>query len=233
MIQAVILAGGLGTRMRPLTETVPKPMLPVLGRPFLEYQLEMLEANGITRLLLLVGYLGKMIEEYFRERTGSVPAIEYSYEPVPLGTGGAMKNAASMLDEEFLIVNGDTLLDMDYAAFVGQFRAQAVEATIAAYRNVPGTVPSNLSIDENGRVLNYQKQRPTGEYVDAGVVAARKTVLDHVPAAEKCSFEQEVFPALIAQGQLTAWRTEKPFFDMGTPAGLQALENHLRKRQSA
>lgn len=216
-----------------MTETVPKPMLPVLGRPFLEYQLEMLEGNGITRFVLLVSYLGEAIEDYFRSRLRPFVEIHYSYEPVPLGTGGALKNAAPLLEDEFLVVNGDTFLDIDYAALVEQFQMQNVEATIAAYRNRSGTVPSNLSVDKNGRVLQYQKQRPTGEYVDAGVVAAKKTVLERVPAAEKSSFEQEVFPALILKGQLTAWRTDQPFFDMGTPAGLKMLEQHLNNRQSA
>lgn len=219
--------------MLPLTETVPKPMLPVLGRPFLEYQLEMLEANGITRCLLLVSYLGEAIENYFRRRSRPLVEIQYSYEPVPLGTGGALQNAAPLLEDEFLIVNGDTLLDIDYAALVKQFRMQNGAAMIAAYRNQSGTVPSNLRLDENGRVLEYQKQRPSGEYVDAGVVAAKKTVLDYVPHGQRCSFEQEVFPALIVHGQLTAWRTDQPFFDMGTPTGFKMLEQHLNGRQSA
>ena len=230
MIQAVILAGGLGTRMRPFTETVPKPLLPVLGRPFLEHQLQLLQTNGLRRFVLLVGYLGRRIEDHFREHPlpGDVEML-YSYEPEPLGTGGALKNASHLLDYEFLVLNGDTLLDIDYAALVTQFRAQRAHLTVAAYRNLAQTVPSNLDVAPDGLVLAYSKLQPTGEFVDAGVQAVRKSVLDSISPGEKCSFEQEVFPKLIARGQLTAWPTSTPFFDMGTPAGMRALEAHLNR----
>src|SRR5437879_6496433 len=115
--QAVILAGGLGTRMRPLTEQVPKPMLPVNGKPFLEHQIRLLESRGFLRVLLLVGYLGEQIEEYFALDSH----IDYSYESSPLGTGGALKNAAAKLDSKFVVLNGDTYLDVDYGKFCADF----------------------------------------------------------------------------------------------------------------
>ena len=232
LIQAVILAGGLGTRMRPLTYQVPKPMLPVLQRPFLEHQIELLAANGIRRFLLLVSYLGKSIEDRFGKGDSGLE-IAYSYEASPLGTGGALKNAEPLLDDDFLVINGDTLLDIEYAALVGRFRSRAAIAMIVAHHNHRKKVASNLTIDAADVVQEYEKRRPTGDYVDAGVIALRKPVLGLVPAAQRCSLEEEVFPKLISKRQMLAWRTERPFFDIGSPEGLESLETHLSKKQSA
>ena len=209
--------------MRPLTYQAPKPMLPVLQRPFLEHQIELLAANGIRRFLLLVSYLGKSIEDRFGEG-GSGLQIAYSYEESPLGTGGALKNAEPLLDDDFLVINGDTLLEIEYAALVARFRSRAATAMIVAYRNQKEKVASNLMIDAADVVQEYGKRRPTGDYVDAGVMALRKPVLGMIPAAQKCSFEEEVFPKLISEGQMLAWRTERPFFDIGTPEGLESLD---------
>jgi NDP-sugar pyrophosphorylase family protein len=203
-------------------------MIPVLGRPFLDHQIELLKRNGMTRFVLLVSYLGHVIEEHLRDGQSHGVEISYSYEDSPLGTGGALKNAASLLEDEFIVINGDTLLDIDYGAFSRDFRSSRSSAMITAYRNISQVVPSNLEIGPDGTVIKYVKQRPTGEYVDAGVVALRKPVLDLIPTAERCSLEQEIFPILIERGEMKAWPTVVSFFDMGTPAGLAALEAHLR-----
>src|SRR5579884_979643 len=128
MIQAVILAGGLGTRMRPHTETIPKAMLLVRGRPFIEHQIELLSVAGFRRFLLLVGWLGEQIEEQLGDGARFGVEIRYSYEPTPLGTGGALRNAADMLEPQFLLVNGDTLLAIDYPGLVR--RAQSLPAMV-------------------------------------------------------------------------------------------------------
>src|SRR5204863_2595800 len=133
--QTVILAGGLGTRMRPVTETIPKPMIAVCSKPFLEHQLELLRRNGIDRVLLLVSYLGEQIEQYFRQGDSLKMKIDYSYESSPLGTGGALKNASEKLEEKFLLLNGDTFLDVDYAAVVADFRQHKPEALIVARKS--------------------------------------------------------------------------------------------------
>jgi NDP-sugar pyrophosphorylase family protein len=203
-------------------------MIPVLGRPFLDHQIELLKRNGMTRFVLLVSYLGHVIEEHLRDGQSHDVEITYSYEDSPLGTGGALKNAARLLEDEFIVINGDTLLDIDYDAFARDFRSSRSSAMIAAYRNVSQVVPSNLEIGPDATVLKYVKQHPTGEYVDAGVVALRKPVLDLIPPGEKCSLEQQIFPILIERAEMKAWPTAVSFFDMGTLAGLAALEAHLR-----
>src|SRR4029077_9597920 len=115
-MQVLILAGGLGTRMRPITETIPKPMITVAGKPFLQHQLELLRGAGIAKVLLLVAYLGEQIREYFGDGAKFGCKISYSFEPAPLGTGGALKNAEAQLQDDFVLVNGDTYLGIDYRA---------------------------------------------------------------------------------------------------------------------
>jgi mannose-1-phosphate guanylyltransferase len=234
--QAVILAGGLGTRMRPITETIPKPMIPVLGRPFLEQQLELLASFGFQRALLLVAYLGEKIERYFGDGSARGWSLSYSYEPSPLGTGGALKNAETKLDDEFVVLNGDTFLMIDYAAVGRAFRQTSADAFILAYQKsgaaiantLANRVPNNLAVAPDGRVTAYRKHDPQSlTHVDAGVLFLRKEVLKKIPSAQACSLEQEIFPRLIEEGRMQAWITSEPFYDMGSPEGLQALEARL------
>ena len=227
--QAVILAGGLGTRMRPMTEQVPKPMLPVNGTPFLEHQLLLLKRHGFTRALLLVAYLGEQIEHYFGDGRTLGMSLAYSYEPEPLGTGGALKLAAPKLEETFAVLNGDTYLDIDYRAAAHDFEDSGADAMIVAYSNPQRAFKNNLSLNGKSTVAAYLKngdERFT--HVDAGATYFRRSVLQLVPADTKCSLEQEVFPQLIAQHRMMAWPTSTAFIDMGSPAGLAALEEQLR-----
>jgi NDP-sugar pyrophosphorylase family protein len=234
--QAVILAGGLGTRMRPITETIPKPMIPVLGRPFLEQQLELLASFGFRRTLLLLAYLGEKIEQYFGDGSARGWELSYSYEPSPLGTGGALKNAETKLENEFVLLNGDTLLMIDYDAARRAFRATNADAFVVAYEKsgsavantLANRVPNNLAVAPDGRVTAYRKHDPQSlTHIDAGVLFLRKKVLEEIPAARPCSLEQEIFPRLIEEGRMQAWITTEPFYDMGSPEGLQALEARL------
>ena len=219
--------------MLPLTETVPKPLLPVLDRPFLDYQIELLRSNNVHRFLLLVSHLGHLIEDHYRRNWLPGVEITYSFEQQPLGTGGALKHAGHLLDNEFLLLNGDTLLDIDYRRLVADFRSRQCAAMVVAYRNCAAQVASNLAVDQDGRVAAYDKTRPTGEYVDAGVTAVSRAAFGYFPAGERFSFEQDVFPKLIDGRELTAWPTDELFFDMGTPDGLRRLEAYLSLRQLA
>jgi NDP-sugar pyrophosphorylase family protein len=234
--QAVILAGGLGTRMRPVTETIPKPMIVVAGKPFLQWQLELLRNGGISNALLLVAYLGAQIEEYFGSGAKAGSQLEYSYEPSPLGTGGALKNAEAKLQDWFVLVNGDTYLAINYQKLMEDFVEADCKAMIVAYEKpamtmaeVPaGGLPGNLGVRPDGMVTAYRKREPEGlNHIDAGVIILKKEVLKSLPVKRKCSLEEEVYPQLIAYGEMRAWVTTEPFFDMGTPAGFAALEAKL------
>jgi len=234
--QAVILAGGLGTRMRPITETIPKPMIAVAGKPFLQWQLDLLQNGGIKRALLLVAYLGEQIEQYFGDGQKFGGHVGYSYEPSPLGTGGALKNAEGKLQDWFVLVNGDTYLAIDYERLVRDFLQANCAAMIVAYEkpavaaaDVPASeLPGNLGLGLDGMVTAYRKREPAGlNHIDAGVIVLKKEILVGLPVGQKCSLEEEIYPHLIARREMQAWVTREAFYDMGSPAGLAALEAKL------
>ena len=236
-MQAVILAGGLGTRMRPITETIPKPMIALAGKPFLQHQLELLRDAGISRALLLVAYLGEQIREYFGDGAKFGCHVSYSFEPALLGTGGALKNAEAQLQDYFVLVNGDTYLAIDYRELLGKFAEANCSALIVAYekpavtsQRIPASlVPNNLGVDVEGLVTAYRKRDPQGlSHIDAGVVVLKKGILAGLVRGQKCSLEEEIYPNLIAQGQMRAWVSREPFYDMGSPQGLAALEEKLK-----
>jgi mannose-1-phosphate guanylyltransferase len=236
-MQAVILAGGLGTRMRPITETIPKPMITVAGKPFLQHQLELLSGAGIERAVLLVAYLGEQIQEYFGDGAKFGCKVSYSFEASLLGTGGALKNAEAQLQDRFVLVNGDTYLAIDYRALVKPFAEVNCSALIVAYEK-PGTIsketpasilPNNLGVNSHGLVTAYRKRSPEGlSHIDAGVIVLKKEILTGLRAGQKCSLEEEIYPSLIARSEMRAWVTHEPFYDMGSPAGLAALEEKLK-----
>lgn len=227
-IQAVILAGGLGTRMRPLTEKIPKPMLPVRGRPFLHHQIALLKSHGIRKILLLVAHLGQEIEHFFTNGSGLGVEIEYSYEPSPLGTGGALKNAEARLDPEFVLLNGDTYLDIDYRALISSFRSCHCEALIVAFADKTRGLAGNLAVTADGRVTAYSKKDCSGmTHVDAGAIVLSKSILQFISPGRKCSLEEDIYPVLIGNRRMRAWPTSEVFIDIGTPEGLESLARRL------
>jgi len=231
-MQAVILAGGLGTRLGPLTRTIPKPMAPVAGAPYLEHQLHLLRQQSFRDVLLLTGYLGEQIESYFGSGKELGLRIRYSRERRPLGTGGALREARTLLDESFLLMYGDSLLPIQYAVATRRLKDSAALGVIVAYRDAARetTVPPNVAIDRSGLVTRYDKTAagdPALEYIEAGVSCFRREVLDLVPDGGPVSFEQSVFPRLIDRRQLAGLPTRQRFYDIGTPERLRALEEYL------
>jgi NDP-sugar pyrophosphorylase family protein len=228
----VILAGGLGTRLWPLTSTVSKPMVPVAGRPYLHYQLTNLRDQGVSEILLLTGYLGEQIEQHFGNGTSLGLSISYSREEVPLGTGGALLNAAALLAPEFLLIYGDSYLPIQYQPVCERFEQTKSQAVIVIYDNsiADTSVRNNIAVDAECLVTRYQKNRPHGDlkYVDAGVLALRRSALDLLPRrSSPISLEEELYPELIAAGHLSGYITATRFFDIGTPERLQAFEAYL------
>ena len=227
-MQAVILAGGLGTRMRPLTEKTPKPMLTVNGKPFLSHQIELLKSQGFSRFLLLVAYRGEEIRKFFLDGKSLGVHIEYSDEASPLGTGGALKNAEARLDSEFLLLNGDTFLDISYRELTAAYKACGCPALVVAYENGQKRLPNNLAVASGGEVTAYSKKDAVGmTHVDAGVIALDKRILELIPAGRSCSLEEEIYPVLVRRRELRAWPTSEAFIDIGSPAGLEALSRRL------
>jgi NDP-sugar pyrophosphorylase family protein len=232
-MQAVILAGGLGTRLWPLTKTVPKPMVPVAGVPYLEHQLRLLASQSILDVLLLTGYLGEQIEEYFGDGSGLGLTIRYSREQMPVGTGGALREARAKLADTFLVIYGDSYLPIDYAEALRKLETSGAQGLLVVYDNrlSDTTVKNNVDLDADDFVTRYEKDSADMlSYVEAGVLAFRREAVDLIAPGGAVSLEREIFPQLIAQRQLIALVTTQRFFDIGTPERLQAIEELLSKQ---
>jgi NDP-sugar pyrophosphorylase family protein len=228
-LEAVILAGGPGTRLRPLTNTVPKPMVQVAGRPYLEHQIDWLRRLAIVDIVLLVGYLAEKIEEHFGDGRAFGVSIRYSRETQPAGTGGALKLALPLLGDSFLVLNGDSYLPIDYRPVAECLERSSAEAVIVAYDNAFGNtgVRHNLELGDGGLVTRYDKSGAAPvTHVDAGVLALRRRALSE---ADVVSLENDLFPRLIARRELLAFPVRQRFYDMGTLAGLAMLEAFLER----
>lgn len=222
-MRAVVLVGGEGTRLRPLTLTTPKQMLPVGGRPMIERVLEGLAAHGIDEVVLSLGYRpDAFIEAYPDGECGGV-RLQYAVEPEPLDTAGAISFAArhAGLRETFVVVNGDVLTDLDVSELISYHSDRNAEATIAL---TPVDDPSRFGVvptDPDGRVIAFiEKPRaedaPTN-LINAGTYVLEASVLERIPGGRKVSIERETFPAIVAEGRLFAMASDAEWLDAGTP----------------
>lgn len=230
----VIMAGGLGTRLGPRTQDRPKSLVPVLGKPFLERQIELIRPQGVTRLVLCIGHLGDQIADYFGDGSGFGVQIAYSSEGDSLlGTGGALKKAEPLLDEKFFLMWGDSYLRLDYPAVWEEAKRQNLPACMVVYRNDNQRVPSNVVLKE-GKVAVYDKWQddPGKVYIDNGLTVLKRDVLQRIPTGQAFAIE-EVFRDLAREGQLGAIETPQPFYEIGSPEGLRELEELLAREQQA
>ena len=240
-MQAIVLVGGEGTRLRPLTATVPKPALTLVDRPFLAYMIEWLAGHGVTEVVLACGFLPDVLREALageEERAGV--RIRYVVEPEPLGTAGAIRFAADVLgqdlDDGFLALNGDVLTDLDLSALLSAHRQRGAAATIALHPVEDASAYGLVQSGEGGEVLEFLEktgERAPGE-VNAGMYVLERSVLDLVPAAQSVSIEREVFPRLVGNG-LYGLRLDGYWMDIGTPerylqASWDILEGRVRTR---
>ena len=230
---AIVLAGGEGTRLRPLTWTTPKPLLPIVNRPFLEHQLSWLAGHGVTGVVLSLGYRS----DAFAGRSFSDLPLQVAAEPEPLGTAGAIRFAAEAggVTSRFLVCNGDVLTDLDVSALVRFHEAREAEATIALTRvedpSAFGVVPTG----DDGRVLRFVEKPPPGEaptdWINAGTYVLEPSMLDDIPSGRAVSIERETFPGVLARGgKLYALPSPAYWLDIGTPAKyLEANADRLRR----
>ena len=211
---AVVLVGGLGTRLRPLTDSVPKAMLPIGNRPFLERQIDHLTEHGIDRVILACGYQPDLIQAHFGDR------LEYVVESEPLGTGGAIAHAAAGITEPFVACNGDVLTDLDLTALVAQHRAHGARATLALHTvddpSRYGVVVTRADGEVTAFVEKPQGAAPAAT-INAGTYVLDPDVLGGVAAGREVSIEREVFPQLVAHG-LFGFAQDCRWIDIGTPA---------------
>jgi NDP-sugar pyrophosphorylase family protein len=226
--QAVILAGGKGTRLMPLTKDIPKPMVKVASQPFLYWQLKYLQEQGVRNVLLLVSHLGGVIQEHFTKHPISGLSVAFAFEPEPLGTGGALRLALGNLDEKFWLLNGDSFLHADLAgmhAHIGKHPWPACIAALTDSQLVP--VPGNIKM-QDGLVTEFRKGagRENGfPCVDAGVYMLTRQLIE---GGREGRFDLETYwPELIAKRMLGAFPVTERFYDIGTPERLKEFEEHV------
>ena len=233
-MQAVILAGGLGTRLRPLTKHTPKVMIPVNGKPFLLYQLELLKSQGVNDIVLCIGYLGKQVRDFFGNGESFGIRIRYSEEKEELmGTGGALKQAQDLLDEYFFVMNGDTYLPINYRELERTFPSYGKKALMLVYDNREDTgLRNNVELDGDLMVIKHDKENanPNLEYIEAGVLSLRLEALDFIPERCSISMEKGLYSTLIRQRELAAYITNQRFYDIGTPKQKKIFEEFLKSK---
>lgn len=224
-MQAVILAGGLGTRMRPLTETLPKSLLPVHGRVFIDYQLDLLREGGITQVVICAGHLGELVAAHVGDGRRHGIEVAYSFERGELlGTAGALKLAQPLLQDDFLITWGDSYVPVDHRAVFREHRkARGRKATMVVFENRGAWDSSNAEV-AGGRVIRYEKGSRDARlaWIDAGVSVLNRTVLEEVPASEPAALDG-VVARLAAAGELGAYEASDRFYEVGSPCGYAAF----------
>jgi len=228
-MQCIILAGGLGTRMRPLTDTCPKTFLPVCGRPFAYHQLRWLAAQGIDEIIYCIGHQGEMIRRYWDSEPKPVRSIRYVDEGEQLrGTGGALRLAhqQGVLDESFLVIYGDSFLPVEFAPVWRSFHASGMPALMTVLRNQGRWDRSNV-VYENGRLILYDKRtNPRMQHIDYGLCAFRRELFDQTPEVFDLAM---LLHQLSSEGQLAGFEVQQRFYEIGSPVGLHDLEEYLLK----
>jgi mannose-1-phosphate guanylyltransferase len=220
-VQALILAGGEGTRLRPLTSTVPKPVVPLVGRPFISFMLEWLRGHGIDEVILSCGFMADGVRAVLGDGSAFGVRLRYVEEPEPLGTGGALKFAEALLDERFFMLNGDVLCDLDLTAQLRQHEQTGARATLAL---VPVDDPSAYGLVRRNDDLSVRGfvEKPRPEQIDTNLINAgayiieREVLAELAPAGTSISIERDVFPTLVGRG-LFGFEAHGYWLDIGTP----------------
>jgi mannose-1-phosphate guanylyltransferase len=235
-MQAIVLVGGEGTRLRPLTDTIPKPALTLVDRPFLAYMVEWLAGHGVSEVVLACGFLPDVLREALGEDEHAGVRLRYVTEPARRGTAGAIRFAADSLGDElgesFLALNGDVLCDLDLGALLLAHRERRARATLALYPVEDSSAYGLVDSDLDGAVVEFLEK--TGEgipgEVNAGAYVLERSVLDLIPPDREVSIEREVFPRLVGEG-LHGLLLDGYWMDIGTPERyLQASWDILERR---
>lgn len=228
--QIVILAGGLATRLYPITEKIPKSIVEINGRPFLEYQIDLCKKNGIEEIILCVGHLWEQVKDYFGDGSKFGVKITYSVENERLDTGGALKNALSYLDEQFFVMYGDSYLPIDWQKAADFYKKSGILGLMTVYKNNHRLAPSQLMINKKGFITEFTKKdfRPEMEYIEYGLNIFPRSIIDQIP--EKSFPIGNYFNLLIEKKQLISYESPVRFYEVGCPEGLKTFEKYLAQK---
>ena len=238
-IPVAILAGGLATRLRPVTENTPKSLIRVAGKPFLAHQLELLQTRGIRRAVLCVGHLGEMIQSEFGDGSTHGVKLQYSFDsprrgaaaadaPKLLGTGGAIRRALPLLGAEFFVLYGDSYLPVEYRPIAEFFRHGGMPGCMTVFRNEGRYDTSNV-VFHNGKIEVYDKKvkLPAMRHIDYGLSLFKASAFEAYPADQPLDLAQ-VLGSLVREKQLAGYEVHERFYEIGSPAGLAELESLLK-----
>ncbi|MGA2022331.1 MAG: sugar phosphate nucleotidyltransferase [Candidatus Sulfotelmatobacter sp.] len=231
MLPVAVLAGGLATRLGPLTETIPKSLIPIDGEPFVVHQLRLLQSRGIQHVILCVGHLGEQIERAIGDGSALGVKVGYSYDGATLrGTAGAIRTALPKLGESFSVMYGDSYLACDYAAVEREFLRRGKLGLMTVYRNDGQWDASNVEF-EDGRILAYSKKNRNSRmrYIDYGLGVFHAEAFARTRATDLA----DVYAELLQAGEVAALEVRERFYEIGSPAGLQEMKNFLSQRGDA
>jgi mannose-1-phosphate guanylyltransferase len=219
-MQALILAGGEGTRLRPLTTTHPKPVVPLVDRPFIGFMLDWLRSHGVDEVIMGCGHMADGVRSVLGDGSGFGIKLSFLVEPRPLGTGGALKFAEDLLDERFLMLNGDVLTDLDLSAQIAQHEATGAQATLALTPVEDPSAYGLVRLTDANQVTEFV-EKPSADQIDtnnisAGAYVLERSVLELLAPGEPASIERDVFPRLVGNG-LYGYVGEGYWMDIGTP----------------
>ena len=233
MLPVAILAGGLATRLRPITTSIPKALVEVAGEPFIAHQLRYLKAQGITEVVLCTGYLGEMIEGVVQDGAAFGVSVKYSPDGEKLlGTGGALRQALPLLGEEFFILYGDSFLPVDFKAVESDFHDSQQPALMTVLKNDDRWDKSNVIFKE-GQIVEYNKteNKPDMKFIDYGLGVIKKSILQAYPANEVFDLAT-VYHQLSIAGQLAGHEVHERFYEIGSFEGLKETEEFLNQIKS-
>ncbi|MBI1915737.1 MAG: nucleotidyltransferase family protein [Planctomycetes bacterium] len=227
-VPVAVLAGGLATRLHPITQTVPKAMVEVAGRPFVNHQLALLARNGVRRVVLCLGHLGEQVERHVGGSRHGVQ-VQYSHDGDRLlGTGGALRRALPLLGEVCWVLYGDSYLDVDYRAALAAFLSRDVLGLMTVMRNEGRWDRSNVVFRE-GRLLCYNKQQATPEmtHIDYGLSLLRRDAIERLPEGQASDLAN-LYRDLVAEGRMAGHEVTQRFYEIGSPRGLAETSDYLR-----
>jgi mannose-1-phosphate guanylyltransferase len=231
-MQALILVGGEGTRLRPLTCNTPKAMVPVLNTPYLEHVIRYLAGHGVNDIILAQGHLPKAMDEHFRDGGRFGVKLTYALESQPMGTAGAVKNAEKYLTDRFLVLNGDIITDLDITAMCRFHESHQAKATIALTPVEDPTAYGLIETTSEGRVSRFlekpSRDQITTNMINAGTYVLNKEVLERITAGTNYSFERQLFPQLLESGKpIFAYSSQAYWIDIGTPEKYHLVHRDL------
>lgn len=218
-MQVLILAGGLGTRLRSVVSDRPKPMADINGKPFLEHLIKNLINNGYKEFILAVGYKNEKIIEYFKDGKEFECEIKYAIESSPLGTGGALANAKKLIKDDIIVLNGDTYFDIDFKRIAKFHKDMTSDYTLALRKVDDVSRYGAVEFDDNSRVIGFTPKGEDSEsnYINGGIYIIKKEIIDQLEENKFISLENDIIPFILKEKNMFAYKSDDYFIDIGIP----------------